>query len=128
MESVRRFTNIQFEVMLVTEIKTMNPWVIHAVAFRVFSLMLAKIFVLVHKIHETVTVILRDKAEFIVLNLLVGRNINCVIVPTIAIHIIHHHVRIFITSSPSLVNETVMVAGLVAMGKGGYYTIRSGVH
>ncbi len=105
----------------------MNPRRINAVSLSVLALTLAQVLVVVDIVHEAVTVIIGNKTELLVGDLRVGRNVDCVVVVTVTVDVVDSHVRVVVTTSPSLVDEAVVVAGLVTVGKGSHETVRGHV-
>ena len=91
--------------MLVAEVNTVNPWVVNAVAFCILALVFAQALVVVQEAHEAVLVVLRNETECAAFHFSIGRNINSVVVVTVAVHVVNSHVRIVVATTPGFVDE-----------------------
>ena len=69
-----------------------------------------------HIVHKAGLVTLADEAELAVLYLLVGGDVQGVVVVAVAVHVVGHHVGVVVTATPSLIDQTVVVAAVVVTG------------
>src|SRR5574344_606377 len=86
--------------------------------------MVFQITVTMYIIHETGLVIFAYKTEHIVLYLLVSRDIDGIIVVSVAVHVVRHDVRVIVSAAPCFVNHAVVVAAFVVDGGRSDDTIR----
>ena len=77
--------------------------------------MVFQIAVAVYIVHELLLVVFGLEAEQPVGHLLVGGDIQGVVVVSIAVHVVGCHVRIVVSAAPRLVDDADMVAVLVAV-------------
>ena len=118
-------TDVQLEVVLVAEVKAVYPWRVNAVSLSILTLMLAQITIVVNIVHEAGLIVLTYKAEHVVSNLLICWNVKCIVSVTIAVHIVLHHVRVAVATTPCFVYEVIVVATLIMKSSACYDTIRS---
>ena len=113
------------EVMLVAQVDAVNPGVIQAVGLGILALMVLQVAVVVNIVHEAGLVTLTHEAELAVSDLLVGGDVQSVVVVTVAVHVVGHHVGVVVTATPGLINQTVVVATVVMSGSRQHETVRS---
>ena len=103
----------EVEVVLVTKVNAVYPWAVNAVTLGILTLMLLQVAVVVKISHETVLIVLRNETELTISNLLIGWDIDSVVVVAVAVHVRNSHVRVVVTSTPSLIDDVVVVATAV---------------
>ena len=94
------FFYVQIEIVLVREVYAVYPRRIKAVRFCIFTLISFQIRVAMYIIHKACLVILADETEGAVGHLLVGRNVNGVVIVTVTVHIVGQHTRVIVAATP----------------------------
>ena len=103
--------------MLVAEVKSVNPRRIQAVSLCVLALVGAEVFVVVYVGQEAGCVILRHEAEFLVCNLLIGRDVDKVVVETVSVDVVGSHIRVVVAAPPGFIDKAEVVAAAVTVGE-----------
>ena len=68
-------TKFHLEVVLISNVNAMNPWYIYAIWLSILTLSVLQIAVIMDKVHETCLVVIRDKAEQVVIHISICRYI-----------------------------------------------------
>jgi len=125
LENIVGILNLYAEVMLVAEVYAMNPRRINTVCLGILALMLAQVLVVVDVSHEAGSIVIGHETEVTIADLSIGRDVDSVILVTIVVHVIGEHVRVVVTTPPSLIYEGEVIAALVIVSQGCDEAVRS---
>ena len=118
-------TYVELEVVLIAKVDAVYPWRVNTVRLCVLTLVLAHVRIVVNEIHETLSIVVSNKTELLVSYLLIGWNVESIVVITITVDIVGQHPTVVVATTPSLIYEVVVVAALVVNSCRSHQTIGS---